>query len=405
MAREQSLRLSDTIVPQKNRYYLRVSRRWRMVGWLFAVALGMFLVVTLSVYGKYITYDNLTYLARDFDLSVRTTDDVHTTVTYPRQEKLAFAPFKSGMAVLGADVLRLYDGAGISLLEDKLGYTTPALCTSEKYVLCYDLGAKQYSVYNALTRVIRRDTDFRILCADMSDSGAYLLVTRSNETRYVVEYYNEALSRTMSVYKDHYVLDAAIRDDGARFVICSAIPSGTDLSCEISLCQAGSAEPVRTTTYPGAMPLMVDFAPDGSFTVVCDTMVLTCGADGEEIARYPISGMTLVTAHQKNGVTAIAAAENALGSENRIVVLDAAGTILLDTLCRQRVTDITVCGGKTYCAVLTPNAVLTLDGAGVLDTIPVDDDDVLSLEYAGTRVLICSKDRYYVPQGELQSEN
>ena len=114
--------------------------------------------------------------------------------------------------------------------------------------------------------------------------------------------------------------------------------------------------------------------------------------------------MTLVTAHQKNGITAIAAAENALGSENRIVVLDAAGTILLDTLCRQRVTDITVCGGETYCAVLTPNAMLTFDGAGVLDTIPVDDDDVLSLEYAGTRVLICAKDRYYIPQKEPQAE-
>ena len=125
MAREQSVRVSDTFVPQKNRYYLRVSRRWRMVGWIFAVALGMFLIVTLSVFGKYITYDNLTYLARDFDLSVRTTDDVHTTVTYPRQETLAFAPFKTGMAVVGADVLRLYDGAGISLIEDKLGYTTP----------------------------------------------------------------------------------------------------------------------------------------------------------------------------------------------------------------------------------------------------------------------------------------
>ena len=193
MAREQSVRVSDTFAPQKNRYYLRVSRRWRMVGWIFAVALGMFLIVTLSVFGKYITYDNLTYLARDFDLSVRTTDDVHTTVTYPRQETLAFAPFKTGMAVVGADVLRLYDGAGISLIEDKLGYTTPAVCASEKYVLCYDLGAKQYSIYNALTRIVRRDTDFRILCADMSDSGAYLLVTRSNETRYVVEYYNEAL--------------------------------------------------------------------------------------------------------------------------------------------------------------------------------------------------------------------
>lgn len=387
---------------QKNRYYARVSRRWRAVGWLFGVLLAVYLIAILAIYGKYITYDNLTYLARDFDLSVRTSSNTYTTVSYSRQETLVFTPYKSGMAVVGSDMLRLYDGAGISLIEDNLNYTSPAVCASDKYLLVYDLGEKQYSIYNALTRVVRRDTDFRILCADMSDAGPFVLVTRSNETRYVVEYYNEALNRTMSVYKDYYVLDAAVRDDGERFVICSAIPSGTDLSCEISLCQAGAGEPVKTAVYAGAMPLAADFAPNGSFTVVCDTCVLTFDADGEELSRYPISGMTLVTAQQSDGITVIVAAENALGSKNRIVVLDSAGNILLEEHRHERIVSVCVTGNDSLCAVLTANAVLTFDAAGIYQTYPLSDEDALALACTGGRLIVCTKDCYYTPEMTAQ---
>ncbi|MBQ7921035.1 MAG: hypothetical protein IJ325_00445 [Clostridia bacterium] len=393
----QVVRVAGKIKPQVNRYYGRVALRYRMLGGVLAVMLGLFLVLVLAVYGEYITYDNLTYLARDFDLSIQTGSGSFTTITYPRQESLSFVPFKNGMAVSGGDVLRIYDSAGIVLTEENLNYEEPVLVSSDKYVLAYDLGSRNYSLYNTLTRVIDRQADFRITCADVSDTGAFLLVTRSNETRYVVELYNTALNKTMSIYKDHYVLDAAIRDDGKRLVICSAIPSGTDFTCEISLCEDGKAEPVITKTYTGTMPLRASFAPDGSFAVLCDNEVLFFDKDGNEKNVYKITGMTLVSAHMNNGIAALVGAENALGSENRIVVLDFDGNVLFSQSYKERVTDICTAeeDGEYLCAILTTGSVIKLGTQGIVESVELEDDDTLSVECADQGVVVCTKDSMY----------
>jgi len=393
----QAVRVAGEIKPQTNRYYGRTALKYRMFGCVLAVVLGLYLVLVLALYNDYITYDNLMYLAKDFDLTVHSDSSSFTTVTYSRQESIAFIPFKNGMAVSGGDVLRIYDSAGIVLTEEKLNYEEPVLVSSDKYVLAYDLGSRNYSLYNTLTRVIDRETDFRITCADVSDTGAFLLVTRSNETKYVVELYNTALNKTMSVYKDHYVMDAAIRDDGKRLVICSAIPSGTDFICEISLCEDGKGEPVVTKTYANAMPLRVSFAPDGSFGVLCDKEVLFFDKDGNETGVYRISGMTLVSAHMDHGITALVGAENALGSENRIVVLDTVGNVLFSQSYRERVTDICVANENAswLCAVLTSDSVMQIDTNGILQTMELDDDDTLSVQCAEQGVMICTKDSMY----------
>lgn len=393
----QAVSVAGKIRPQINRYYGRVALRYRMLGSVLAVALGLFLVMVLALYGEYITYDNLTYLARDFDLSVHADSSSFSTVTYARQESIAFVPFKNGMAVSGGDVMRVYDSGGIILTEEKLNYEEPVLTSSEKYVLAYDLGSRKYSLYNTLTRVIDRETDFRITCGDVSDTGAFLLVTRSNETRYVVELYNTALNKTMSIYKDHYVLDAAIRDDGKRLVICSAIPSGTGFTCEISLCEDGKAEPVVTKTYAGTMPLRASFAPDGSFAVLCDNEVLFFDKDGNETGIYKITGMTLVSAHMDNGVAALVGAENALGSENRVAVLDFGGNVLFSQSYKERITDVCVPGKSAdyLCVVLTPDSVIKLGAQGIVESMELIDDDTLSVECAEQGIMVCTKDSMY----------
>ncbi len=392
------LRVASGIRPQTNRYYARVAMRYRVAAVVIGMILVLFCLAVLVLGSEYITYDNLTYLARDFDLTMGGRGELAAVITYPRHESMKFAPYKTGMAVAGSDMLTIYDSGGIVLSEDTLNYTAPCLAVSDKYVLAYDLGGKTYAVYNTLTRVIRRETDFKILSADMSDSGSFVLVTRSNETKYVVELYNEALSRTMSIYKDHYVMDAALRQDGKRLVIVSAVPGQTDFGCEVSLCAAGEGEPLMTVTYGGLMPLDAVFHPDGSFTVLCDGAVLFFDPDGTQLRRYALTGMTLVGADMRNGYVALIGSENALGSENRVLVLDAAGEELLSQMYRERMQQVCLTrqeDGDSLCAVLTSSAVLSMDENGILAVCVLEDDDVLTLRQGSGGVIVCTKDCMY----------
>lgn len=392
------LRVSSGIRPQTNRYYARVALLYRTAAVVTGVVLALFCMVVLAVGSEYITYENLTYLARDFDLTMDGSGEMTSAVYYPRHESMKFAPYKTGMAVAGSDILTIYDSAGIVLAEDTLNYTTPCLAVSDKYVLTYDLGGKTYAVYNTLTRVIRRETDFKILSADMSDCGAFVLVTRSNETKYVVELYNEALNQTMSIYKDHYVMDAAVRHDGERLVIVSAVPGQTDFGCEVSLCAAGEGEPLMTVTFGGLMPLDAAFHPDGSFSVLCDGAVLFFDRDGNQLRRYALTGMTLVGADMRNGYVALIGAENALGSENRVLVLNASGEELLSQMYRERMKQVCLTRneeGDPLCAVLTAGTVLSMDEDGILAACLLEDDDVLTLRQAAGGVMICTKDCMY----------
>ncbi len=397
------LRVSGKIRPQTNRYYARIARRYKTAAVCAFIVLALFCLTVLAVGSEYITYDNLTYLMRDFDLTMQNEKEAASTISYERHEGLQFASYKTGMAVAGSDSLTIYDSAGIVLMEDALNYTTPCLDTSDKYVLAYDLGAKSYSIYNALTRVVRRDTEFRLIGADMSDSGAFVLLTRSNETRYVVELYNAALNKTMSIYKDHYVMDAAIREDGERVVIVSAVPEATDLGCEVALCSAGEAEPVMTVQFAGLMPLDAAFHPDGSFSVICDGAVLFFDKNGAQSGRYSISGMTLVDAGMARGYVALLGAENALGSENRLVILNSRGEVVLSQMYRERMQKVTVTVldgawgemADSLCAVLTSSSVLLFDENGIKATYAMDDEDVLTLRTTDTGVMVCTRDCMY----------
>lgn len=388
--------LSEKTPPPSVRYYQKIAHRYQTACAVSILALLCYLVVILGAFGDYITYDNLQYLIRDLDTVVSSGENTFSNIQYDRQSEMTFAVFKNGLATAGKESFSLFDSSGLRLSENQISYTNPVLVPSSKYLLLYDLTGKDYAVYNALTRVIARVSDHKIIDGDMSDSGSFLLVTRSNETKYVVELYNDALNHTMSVYKDNYVMDAAINQDGSMIAVCSAVPSDTNFDCEISFYAKGNGATYNTVNLTDTMPLQARFFGN-TLVVLCDNGLYFYDKDGVPISAYALQGMTLEYADMSRSYVVLACSENALGSENRILVFDLEGTVLADAVVRERVTGVCAPLNRSEKAVaylLTPERVAMLtpgEGGGyeVMEET-VKEGDVLAIRATGTGVVACT---------------
>jgi hypothetical protein len=357
--------VAGSIKPQLNKYYLRVSRRYMVAGILLMVTLVLYIMGVMAFFGDYVTYDNLKYLSRDFSAVSFSGSAGFSSVVYNGRENVKFEYFRGGVAMVNGDTLTYYDPSGIPLIDEKINYSDPVIVSGNKYMLVYDLGGEEYSIYNQLTKIIGKEAEGRIVTCDIATDGASVIVTRSKETKYVVTLYNAAFNKSMSIYKDNYVMDAAISPDGKRVVICSAVPSESDFSCEIDICAAGKSESVRVLTYEHTMPLDVYAAKDG-FVLLCDRGIYFYDYEGKSIGSHTFDGMSLRYADINEKSAAIVGSTNALGNEARLLVFNLSGEKICDRVIGERVAAVYAGRDtKTAAAYLkTSNNVLSVGPGG-----------------------------------------
>lgn len=387
------------IESEVNRYYVKVSRRFMAAGIILLLLLLAYIVCVTMFFGEYVTYDNLKYLVRDFDSINLSGGSDFTKIVYNGNDKTDFTFYKNGLSMANSDGYRYYDNTGVMLAEEELGYSSPIMASSNKYMLVYDLGGKGYSVFNQLTRIIKRESDGEIIAGAIADDGSFIIASRSNETRYVAELYNSAFSNVMSVYKENFILDTAISPDGKTVAICSACPSGSDFDCEIEICRRGSDKPVRVMTIDHSMPLDVYASEDG-FAVLCSTKIVFVGYDGTERSSVTFDGMNLKYADMNENVAAIVGSTNALGNENRVVIIDTKeelGKKLLDTTLKTSVRGVYAARESDECLAYLklPDSAASLKKDGTLGQIATEGGEILTIVPMRSGVLICGRSSAY----------
>ena len=401
---KRPLRVAGRIPPQVNAYYKKVSNAYKGCAIALLLLLVLFFLMMTVFFGDYMTYENVRYLVRDFG-AMMSSDDGGTgfaPVVYNGSDSMKFDTFKNGLAAASGDKYLYYDATGIRMIEEDSGCSEPVLVPADKYLLLYDLGGTGYSVYNQLTRIIRRTAENPILCGSMSDSGAFLLVTRSRETRYVVEVYNSAFTHTMRIYKENYVLDAALSPDGTNIMIASAVPDSTDFRCEVAFCRVGQSEASATLYYEHTMPLDVCATEDG-FILLCDTALYFYGFDGTLQTSVSLAGTALSYADMNDHSVAVVGNVNALGMESRVLVLAPSGEILLDTVLQEtRVTGVEASMNpeKALVYLETPEGILQIGADGEQNLYDAGDASVIGLVPVRNGAIICTKTSAYAAFAE-----
>lgn len=372
--------------PEENLYYKKVSLGYRVLKFFTLFVLIVYIGVMFGMYHSEITYDNFMYLIKDLDTDIGLSNEDFATVSFDEGSRVSLSLYRNRLAVCSTDQFKLYNNSGAAELNYTHSMEYPGISSGDKYVLVYDIGGKTYSVYTTIARVLSKESDFEIQSAAMSKAGEYAICSRARENRYVVSFYDRNFRELSKVYKDKYVMTTAISDDGKNYCIASFEVKNSDFVCEVMFGALKSAESY-SVTVDGAMPLKSQFFSDGSFVVICDTVVLFFDSEGALKNTYNISGVTLSFADIAYDKVLICGKENIVSDNNTVLLLDKSGNMLT--------TESVL--GKISCAALGENHIFEAV-SGSLRRVSFDgdvktDECALSIEKLipmSNSVLVCT---------------
>lgn len=371
-----------------NKYYLLVSERYMRAKYFTLIVLAVYLAVMLVLFREDITYANLMYLLRDFNTGEASYSAGFDPIDYDEQDNMSYAMFRDELAVIGNRTLRMYNSKGEESRSYEPGYSDPVLVSSEKYLLAYDIGNTSYSVFTSIARVNNGEAEGEIEKADVNDNGEYLLVCRSDETKYVVCTYDSSFRPIANYYKNKYVTSSAIGEDG-QVLIVSFDSEGGGFKCEVELYLEGKEEAESTYTVSGVFPVECGIWDDGGYYVICTDRVLFFGDNGE-LLNSSLSATGYTSFAVSDETIALSFETDILGGNSGIFVFDTSGELLYNNTVNGNVSSLALTGDAVYALAGGSAYMMPIEGGEILSVDTADGGAVLL--QSGTSAVVCRRD-------------
>lgn len=332
------LRIEDVTI--ENEYYIDIAKKFKIAKYIILILLIFYVLAMISLYRDEITVENFRYMIKYLDNSSSDYDGEYSTIYYNSDTQSSHAYYKGELAVAGKAGLSLFSMTGISDLNVTLGYTEPKLIAASRYLMAYDFFGNSYSLYNSFSQLYSQSTEYPISNAALSDSGVYAIVTKTQEYRSVVLFYDKDFELISQILKEKYVMDISLMPDGNNALIVSAYNSAGMYSCEIMTIDPHTDEPFAVMTFDDRLPLVAAFNSSGGYTVVCDTGVMIFDSSNELLKYNDFGGYEPSRCEIGDYYTAVALSRNVVVNENRIIFFDTKGKIVYDEIIKGEILDI-----------------------------------------------------------------
>lgn len=318
---------------QRNEYYENISAGLGILQVVLYLSLFAFVVLSFLTNTNLITYQNFYHFFQDLNASAERVDIFsHDSVSYPTNDEQSFTLYRKGLAVAGNTSVTIFSATGRQLVSHGIQYNDPVAVGSGKYLLVYERGGKQYSLYNANTQMYSGETEYPISGATVSDSGMYALISSASDANSAVYLYNNRFSLINIYKKGGNVLDVAISADGHRIALLTVIPNAGSVSTSVMLAKPGEGSAIAEKQIASSLGLRCHFTESGKLAVLCSTGVAYLSGNGELEFFYDFGGKIPAAADICKDGIAICLKKSAISEKNIIIIFDKSGKIVYNSV-------------------------------------------------------------------------
>lgn len=247
-------------------YLAKVSYRYSY--WKRILSIALVIVALALLLSGNLTYNKLYYLAKDIKLAGDYVNSVHDTVTYNAGNSQSFATYREGLVVASREKLSIYSAGGRELFSVNHTYGNPKLVSSSRYVLLYDVGGKQFALYNSFSEVNGAKLEYSIYGASLANTGDFALITGSEKYSSVVRVYKQNGDKYDYNFRDGYVSSISLSEDGTRLALALSFAEGSGFRTEIRLYKVGSSDYQKSTFTMNSIPYEIKIVEGGNIIAV-----------------------------------------------------------------------------------------------------------------------------------------
>ena len=333
-----------------NLYYEKISAALGILQVVIYLALFSFVVLSFLKNTSLITYQNFYYFFKDLNASAEAVDVFASdSVSYPTAEEQSFALYRNGLAVAGNQSVTVFTATGRQTVSQSIHYKNPIAVGAGKYLLVYELGGTQYSVYNSYTQLHMGTSDFPILGATVSDSGSFALISRSESANCTVSFYSDQFKLLRRYHRSGFVMGASLDEQGEHLAMLISTASDGRFVTRLELCDVRDEDEdsMKTVEISDSLALSCHFMNNG-VGVLCENGFTFVASDGREVAEIAFSGSHLAACFMNEEYAAFCLENAPLSDEKQIIVFDKRGKMVYNETTKDRLIDLVVCDGVLF---------------------------------------------------------
>ncbi|MBQ9761235.1 MAG: hypothetical protein IJW16_07790 [Clostridia bacterium] len=350
---------TEPVLPH-NEYYERVSEKLGILQVVLYLSLLAFVVLSFLGNTDMITYEKFYYFVKDLNASAETVDVWNTdSVSYPTDDVQSFTLYREGLAVAGKSNVTVFTATGRLTVSKTVTYTNPVAVGDGKYLLVYDHGGRQYSLYNSYTQIHAGETEYPISGAAVSPNGSYALTTSSADYTSVVSLYDSNFSILNRYKKNGYVMDVAINSKGDTVSLVTSSVKEGQFQTELMICRAQETTALATLKIADSLALSCTFTENDIVQILCSGGTYTYTENGQLVNSQDFLGDTVTCFAESEEGYAVVLKTAGTSEKKQTLVLDSRGNVMYNGQATKQIDAVSRYDSTVY--LQTAYGILRLD--------------------------------------------